>query len=163
MPSSLCSDARAELGGFGAQLFVGELLYLRLKGIDGVDNRQQALDGALIRGAEYFGESLIEKHGISIYKCKCIETRGGVMLNRRMRACALFRSFEAQDQALKILAIADAPQLTPEMFLRRVGAAFVIVIRLFALLNLRFGNKGLVWTIRRREKHQRSGRGLGRT
>jgi hypothetical protein len=56
------SDARAELCGFGAELFIGELLNRGLKCVDGGDSRQQALDGALIRGAEYLGECLIEKH-----------------------------------------------------------------------------------------------------
>src|ERR1700733_13604427 len=88
--------------------------------------------------------ALSKNTGISIYKCNCIETRGGAKVGRRMRACARFRSFEAQDEAIKILTVANAPQLAPEMFLRRVRAALVIVVRIFALLNLRFCHEGVV-------------------
>ena len=71
MPSRRGGDARAELGGFGAQLLVRELLHLRLKGVDGGDDGQHALDGALVRGAKDFSESLIEKHVESpIFQCK---------------------------------------------------------------------------------------------
>ena len=55
-------DPGPELNGLVAQLLIGELLDLRLEGIDLGDHRRELLDGALVRGAENFGKDLIEKH-----------------------------------------------------------------------------------------------------
>ena len=48
-------DARPELRRFGPKLFIGELLHLRLQGIDGGDGGHQLLDDALVRRAENLG------------------------------------------------------------------------------------------------------------
>ena len=45
-------DALPEFVGLGAQLVVRELLHLRLKRIDGLDLRHQALEFALVLGPE---------------------------------------------------------------------------------------------------------------
>lgn len=45
-------DALTEFVGLGTQLFVRELLHLRLEGIDGLDLRHQALQLTLVFGPE---------------------------------------------------------------------------------------------------------------
>ena len=52
----------AELDRLAPQLFVCELLDLRLQIVDGGNHRPQLLDDALVRGAKYLCQNFIEKH-----------------------------------------------------------------------------------------------------
>ena len=47
-------DAGFEILGLGAKFFIAKLLQFRLEGADGFDDREQALDDALVAGAENF-------------------------------------------------------------------------------------------------------------
>jgi hypothetical protein len=56
-------DALAELGGFVAELLVGEGLDGGLEVVDLFDDRHEALDGAFVTGAKDLSYSFIEQNG----------------------------------------------------------------------------------------------------
>ncbi len=61
-PCAGIGDACAELEGFVAELVVGEGFDGGLEGVDLGDDGEQALDGALVGGAEDFGDGFVD-HG----------------------------------------------------------------------------------------------------
>jgi hypothetical protein len=67
-------DAGAEFGGFGAELFIGQLFSLGFEGADLLHDGQQLLDDPLVGGSKYFGENFIENHGSApIFLSRCRE------------------------------------------------------------------------------------------
>jgi len=57
-------DALTELGGFVAEVFVGERLDGRLEGINLRHEGLQALDGAFVAGAKDLSYEFVEQNGI---------------------------------------------------------------------------------------------------
>ncbi len=80
MPSRRLAMRARNSSRLGAELLVGELFRLRLEGVDGGNHGQHALDGAVVGGAEDFGEGFIEEHGKSpsgsVWVMHCSEGRG---------------------------------------------------------------------------------------
>ena len=79
-------DAGFEILGFGAKLFIGELLQLRLEGADGLDAREQALHGAIIAGAEDLCECFLDHVGTSL---GCIRGRVCLRVAEQAKRCLL--------------------------------------------------------------------------
>jgi hypothetical protein len=61
-----CRDTVSEFLGLGAKFFVGKLLQFRLEGADGLDAREQALDGAVVAGAKDLGECFLDHVSLSL-------------------------------------------------------------------------------------------------
>ena len=60
------ADALAELFRLGPELLVAELLHLGLKRIDALHQRHNALDFALVAGAENLGDELVDQFCVSL-------------------------------------------------------------------------------------------------